>query len=136
VTQQFEKPAPVTTPETEPFWEGCRRGELQLQSCRACKGVQFPPRRYCASCLSDDLVWDRASGRGTVRSYTIVSLPSSPAFADELPYVIALVDLQEGPTMLSGIRGCEVEAVHIGMSVEVEFEQRGERFRIPYFHPC
>lgn len=130
------KPIPVPTPETEPFWEGCRKEELRLQRCRACNQLQLPPRRYCASCLSDELDWQRASGRGQVRSYTVVSLPASPAFAADLPYVVALVRLEEGPTLLSGIRRCDPSSIEIGMAVEVEFEARGDDMRVPYFHPA
>ena len=129
------RPVPVPTPETEPFWEGCRRGELRLQRCDACGQVQFPPRRYCSGCLSDGLTWERASGRGSVRSWTVVTLPNSPAFLADVPYVMALIELAEGPTLLSGIRGCSPGDVHIGMSVEVEFEERSDEIRLPYFHP-
>ncbi len=135
MSERFPKPAPVATPETEPYWEGCRKGELRLQRCAACERIQFPPRRYCAGCLSDDLAWERASGRGQVRSYTIVRVPMSPAFADEVPYAVALVELEEGPSLLSGIRGCDLEDLRIGLPVEVEFEARGDSARIPYFHP-
>ena len=135
MTELPRKPVPVPTPETEPHWEGCRQGELRLQHCRACGHVQFPPRRYCSSCLSDDIAWERASGRGTVRSWTVVRQPASPAFRAEVPYVMALVTLAEGPTMLSGLRGCGIENVTIGMPVEIEFEERSEEIRVPYFHP-
>jgi len=135
VSEHGAKPVPVPTPETEPYWEGCRKGELRVQQCRACSRLQLPPRRYCAGCLSDDLAWQAACGRGVVRSYTVVGLPGSLAFAADLPYVVALVELDEGPTLLSGIRGCEPDAVQIGLPVEVEFEERSEGFCIPYFHP-
>jgi hypothetical protein len=129
------KPIPVPTPETQPFWEGCRAGELRLQRCRACDHVQFPPRRYCSGCLSDDIAWERASGRGLVRSWTLVTLPNSAAFVADLPFVMALIGLEEGPTIMSGIKGCEPGDVHIGMLVEVEFETRSEEIHLPYFHP-
>ena len=129
------KPDPIATPETQPFWDGCRQGELRLQRCRDCDHVQFPPRRYCSGCLSDQLDWEQASGRAVVRSWTVVTLPSSPAFVADLPFVMALVQLEEGPTMLSGIRGCESDTVYIGMLVEVEFEARSDQIHLPYFHP-
>ena len=136
MSERLPKPVPVATPETAPFWEGCLAGELRLQRCVACTRTQFPPRRYCAGCLSDELSWERASGLGRIRSYTVVRVPTSPAFADEVPYVVALVELEEGPTLLSGIRGCDPDEVQIGLAVEVEFERRGEGVRLPYFHPC
>lgn len=130
------KPVPVPTPETVPFWEGCRDGELRLQRCGACDHVQFPPRRYCSGCLADDVAWQSASGRGRVRSWTVVTMPTSAAFLDDVPYVMALIELREGPTMLSGIRGCAPEDVYMGMDVEVEFEWRSDEISVPYFHPA
>ena len=135
MTELPRKPVPVPTPETKPHWEGCRQGELRLQRCRTCDHIQFPPRRYCSGCLSDDIAWELASGHGTVRSWTVVRQPTSPAFRAELPYVMALVTLDEGPTMLSGLRSCAIEDVRIGMPVEIEFEERSEEIRVPYFHP-
>ncbi len=135
MTEQPRKPVPVPTPETEPYWEGCLQGELRLQRCRACDHVQFPPRRYCSGCLSDDIAWEHASGHGTVRSWTVVRQSMAPGFRAEVPYVMALVALAEGPTMLSGLRGCAIEDVRIGMPVEVEFEERSEEIHVPDFHP-
>ena len=135
MSEPLAKPIPVPTPETQPFWDGCREGELRLQHCRACAHVQFPPRRYCSGCFSDELDWKPASGRASVRSWTLVTLPTSAAFIADLPYVMALLRLEEGPTMLSGIRGCEHDAVYIGMPVEVEFEARSDEIHVPYFHP-
>jgi len=130
------KPVPKPTPETEGFWEGCRQGELRVQRCPDCNHVQFPPRRYCSGCLSDRTAFERASGLGVVRSWTIVSIPVSPAFAADVPFAMALIGLDEGPTLLAGIRGCAPDAVHIGMRVEVEFEERSEEIHVPYFHPA
>ena len=119
------KPVPKPTPETVPFWEGCRAGELRLQHCGDCGRVQFPPRRLCSGCLSDAVTWEPASGRGTVRTWTVVTATAEPALMADVPYFMALVQLAEGPTMLSGIRRCEGEPT-IGMEVEVEFEAPGE----------
>ncbi len=128
------KPLPKPTPETRPFWEGCAAGELRLQRCSACNRVQFPPRRFCSGCFADGLAWERASGRGSVLTYTVVT-QATPAFAAEVPFVMALIRLDEGPTMLSGVRGCEPSDVFIGMPVEVEFERRSDEIQLPYFHP-
>lgn len=129
------KPIPCPTPETEVYWEGCRQGELRLQRCGSCAQVQFPPRRFCSICLADDPAWEPASGRGRIVSFTTVRHPASPAFADDLPYVVALIELEEGPTLMAGIRGCEPDDVAIGMPVEVEFEERSAEIHVPYFHP-
>lgn len=126
------KPAPEPTEETRGFWEGCRAGELRLQHCGACDAVQFPPRRFCAGCLGRDLELRPSSGRGKVRSWSVVRFPLSAAFADEAPYVVALVELDEGPTLMAGIR-CSVDEARIGLPVEVEFERRGGDVYVPYF---
>jgi uncharacterized protein len=129
------KPVPRVTPESAGYWEGCRHGELRLQRCGACANVQFPPRRFCAACLSDRLDWVRASGCGVVTSFSIVRHPPSPAFAADVPYAVALIRLDEGPTMMAGLRGCDPEVVAVGMRVEVEFEVRSDDIHLPHFHP-
>lgn len=129
---KIEKPVPTPTLETRPYWEGCARHELLIQRCDACGNHQFFPRLYCSSCFSDRVGWTRASGRATILSFTVVRRPVSPAFADEVPYVVALVTLEEGPTMMTNIVGCEPEALRVGMPVEVTFENRGD-VSIPQF---
>ena len=97
--------------------------------------MQFPPRRFCSGCLGVSLTWEPASGRGKVRSYSVVRHPISPAFASDVPYVVALIELDEGPTMMAGVRGCAIDDVSIGLPVAVEFEERSEAIHLPYFHP-
>lgn len=132
----FARPVPMPTGETRGYWEGCRQGELRLQRCAECSQIQFPPRRFCSGCLSERLEWFRASGRGTIWSYSVVRYPISPAFSSEVPYVVALVRLEEGPSMMAGVRGCPPERVTIGMPVQVAFEPRSEEIHLPYFHPA
>ncbi|MGH7932661.1 MAG: Zn-ribbon domain-containing OB-fold protein [Candidatus Binataceae bacterium] len=131
----ISKPIPVPTVETRPYWEGCRRHELLIQRCAECGHHQFFPRIYCAQCFSDRVEWARACGRAKVLSFTIVRRPVSPAFADEVPYVIALVTLEEGPTMMTNIIGCSPETIEIGMPVKVTFERWTEEISIPKFQP-
>jgi len=130
------KPLPAVTAETAPYWEGCRQGVLRLQRCTACQTLQFPPRRHCGHCLGDALAWERASGRGRIASWTVVRHPPSAAFAADVPYVVAIVTLDEGPAMMAGLRDCDVEAVRTGMRVEVVFEARSETISLPYFRPA
>lgn len=130
-----EKPVPVPTRETQPYWEGCKKHELRIQRCVACGHYQFYPRLYCTACMSERVEWVRASGRGKVLSFTIVYRPVSPAFAADVPYVVALVTLEEGPQMMSNIVGCSPERVYIGMPVQVTFEDRTEEISIPQFTP-
>jgi uncharacterized OB-fold protein len=129
------KPLPAVTLETARYWEGCKRHELLIQRCGACGQHQFYPRLYCSKCFSDRLEWTKASGCAAVTTFTIVRRPPSPAFADEVPYVVALVQLEEGPTMMTNIIGCAPESVAIGMPVVVTFEDWTEEISIPKFKP-
>jgi hypothetical protein len=127
------KAAPRPTPETQPFWDGCAAGELRLQRCTSCDAHYFPPRPFCPDCLSDDVTWEAVSGRGTLHSYVINHRPA-PGF--EAPYAIAVVQLDEGPRMMSNIVGVEQapEALVLDMALEVAFEERGE-VQLPVFRP-
>lgn len=129
------KPIPTPTLETEPYWEGCRHHQLRIQRCSNCHCYQFFPRIYCAKCFSERVEWVNASGRAKVLSFTIVRRPVSPAFADEIPYIVALVTLEEGPQMMTNIVECAPEEVAIGLAVEVIFEDWSDRISIPQFRP-
>lgn len=130
-----DKPLPVITKETAPYWEGARRHELRIQRCVSCGQYQFFPRIYCSKCFSDQVEWVRASGSAKVTTFTIVRRAVSPAFGDDVPYVVALVTLAEGPTMMTNIVGCPPEEVAIGMPVEVTFEDWTDEISIPKFKP-
>jgi uncharacterized protein len=129
------KPIPVPTVETAPYWEGCRQHQLRIQRCCACGQYQFFPRLYCAKCFGQLIEWVNSSGRAKVLSFTIVRRPVSPAFAREVPYVVALVTLEEGPQMMTNIVECAPEDVRIDMPVEVVFDDWTETISIPKFRP-
>jgi hypothetical protein len=133
---QIAKPLPIPTLETRPYWDGCKRHELRIQRCAACSHFQFYPRLYCTGCFSDRVEWITASGRATVLSFTIVRRPVSQAFKDDLPYVVALVTLEEGPSMMTNIVGCAPEQVGIGMPLKVTFEDWSEEISIAKFRPA
>ena len=125
---------PEPTPETQHFWEGTRAGELRLQRCRGCGATYFPPRPFCPGCGHRDVEVYAASGRGTLLSYVINHRPH-PSF--DGPYAIALVKLEEGPTLMSNIVGCPQtpEALELDMPVEVVFEEQNETITLPLFRP-
>ncbi len=125
------KNLPVPTPLTAPYWEGCRAGELRIQYCQVCERHQFYPRSVCAECLGS-VDWVAASGKGEVVSYTVVRLAVSEAYAEEVPYVVALIRLAEGPQLMSQV-DCEIEQIAIGRSVEVYFDVWSEEVTIPKF---
>ena len=125
---------PVATPETAHFWEGTRVGELRLQRCAACEHAYFPPRPFCPACGSRDVAVFAASGRGRLYSYTIHHR-RVPGFTP--PYSIAVVQLEEGPRMMTNIVGCDQtpEALAIDMAVAVHFETLTDEISVPVFAP-
>jgi uncharacterized OB-fold protein len=129
------KSEPERTADAAEYWEGCRRHELLIQRCENCGIHQFYPRLLCGSCSGRSLAWVRASGRGTIKSFTIVRRAVSDAYAADVPYVVALVTLEEGPTMMSNVVGCGVEQLHIGMPLEVVFEDWSDSVSIAKFKP-
>lgn len=131
---------PTVIDETRGFWEGTLQEELRLQVCGACGHKQLPGGPCCTNCLSQELRWERASGRGTVFSCTVVRHAFHPVFADKVPYVLADVQLEEGPIWTANVTDCPVEQVRIGMPVEVWFDAEMEdafhvKLRLPKFRP-
>jgi uncharacterized protein len=127
---------PEPTPETKEYWEGARRGELRIQRCRSCGQAYFYPRPFCPNCSSKDVEWFTASGKGKLYSYVINQKPAM-GFQDWTPYVIAVVELDEGPRMMTNIIGVEPapENLRIDMRVEVEWEQQNDEVSLPMFRP-
>ena len=132
---EWKKPLPTVSGETRPFWEGCRRGDLLIQRCDRCGEYQHYPRGICASCWTSDISWVRASGKGTVWTFTVTYQNRTAGFADEVPYVLALVELEEGVRMFTNLVQCSPGDVKIGMPVEVTFVRANDRISIPYFRP-
>jgi len=135
MVEHSKKNIPRPTKETQNYWEGCRNHELRIQQCSNCDEYQFYPRLMCTNCSSRRLKWVQASGRGKVVSYTIVHRAPSQAYKEEAPYVLAIIQLEEGPTMMSNIVQCDPENVMIDMIVEVVFEDWTEEISIPKFRP-
>lgn len=129
------RPLPVATPASTPYWEGVRAGELRLQLCEACGRYVLYPRPRCPHCHGGLLRWVRASGRGTLHSY-VVNYLAAPGWEGQTPYVIAVVELEEGPRMLSNLVGVapQPELLALDMPLEVVFERRGEEV-LPQFRP-
>lgn len=117
----MERPLPQVTPETRPFWEGCASGELRYQACTDCGAVQLLPRTLCASCHGAALEWRRSAGRGRILSHTTVQRAPTPAFRADVPYVIALVDLDEGFRLMVNVAGGEQAGLGIGAAVDIGF---------------
>jgi uncharacterized OB-fold protein len=129
----YDKPLPHVTELARPFWEGTRAHELRLQRCSACGSYRFPPQVLCRECLAVEHEWTRLSGNATVYSFVVQHRPATPAFADDVPYVVAVVELAEGPLMLTNIVGCAPDEITAGMPVEVTFiDATGEITLYPF----
>ena len=126
---------PRVTAETAAFWQGCTDGVLLYQCCSACGHVQFPPRFFCVRCRSRAPEWRPAAGTGTVYSYTVVHRAPTPAFKDDVPYVIALVDFDEGFRMMVNLRGCPAGDLRIGLRVGAFFEPAAGGGALPQVRP-
>ncbi|HLG92430.1 MAG TPA: Zn-ribbon domain-containing OB-fold protein [Acidimicrobiales bacterium] len=126
------RPAPVPDPESEPFWAATLEGRLLVQRCGACGRAQLYPRPHCLACRGP-VEWVAASGRGQVYSFTVIRQNPSRSFRHLIPYVVALVDLEEGPRLMTNIVGCDPSEVQVGTPVRVRFEQVSEQAALPLF---
>lgn len=125
-------PLPSVDPVTEPYWSAASRGEFLLPRCKGCDRFHHHPRRWCPHCWSSDLEWARPSGRGVLLTFSIVHQAPSPAFA--VPYVLAVVKLEEGPQLMCNILEIDPDAMRCDLPVEVVFERRGD-VALPQFRP-
>ena len=132
--RQSRRSLPVPTPETEHFWQGAREGRLLLQRCEQCSTTYFPPRPFCPACSSRAVAVVTATGRGILYSY-VINHRNHPAF--DGPYAIAVVQLEEGPRLMTNIVQCEQtpEALQLDMPVEVHFEAVSDDITLPLFKP-
>ena len=134
---EYAKPLPVPDPVTQPFWDSLKAHAIQLQRCGGCGRFVYYPRALCPGCLSDDLVWTQVSGRGVVHAFTIPHRHPNRAFSADGPYVVALVELEEGVRMMTNLVGVEAtpEAVRVEMPVEIVYEDVTEEITLPKFRP-
>ncbi len=132
----YNKPIPVPDSESAPFWEGARRHELLIPSCADCGQLRYPPTTFCPNCHSQARKWIKSAGRGVVFSWVIVRHPvPKEIYASDVPYVVALVELDEGVRMVTNIVDCEPEMVVANMSVAVKFVAVSEEVTLPFFAP-
>jgi uncharacterized OB-fold protein len=126
------KPQPTPSAESAPFWEGAKARRLQLPRCNTCARFWFPPSQRCAHCLSADFEWREVSGQGRIYSFVVFHRVYHPAFESEVPYAVAIVELDEGPRMLANIVGTKPDDIRCDQRVRVVFEERGDQ-AIPQF---
>ena len=131
----YRKPLPVPSELSRPYWEACRRHELLVQCCRSCGVVRFPPAVLCPECLSEEAEWKKSSGKGKVLSFVVFHRLYHPGFEGELPYTVALIEVEEGARLISNVVGCPPAEVACDMPVEVVFEDVTPEVTLPKFRP-
>lgn len=133
--QQIQKPVPIIDPWTKEFWQGAKKGQLLVQHCNDCNTNIFFPKKFCPKCWSANLSWINGSGKGVVYTFSVIRDGVEPKFMGDLPYVLAMVDLEEGIRMTTRIVNCDPEVVEIGMPVTVTFQEISPEFSLPMFQP-
>ena len=131
------KPLPKITPENKPFWDAAHRGELWQQRCADCGAYYEPIVIDCHTCHRPEprIEWAKVSGRGKVHTFNVYHRPYIPAFAKDVPYNTAIIELDEGPLLKSQVVGCRNEDIRIGMPVTVTFEKVSDEVSLPKFQP-
>lgn len=132
----MERFEPRASDAAEPYWDATREQRLVLPWCRSCDGPFWYPREVCPRCLSPDVEWRPASGRGRVYACSTMPKPAMPGLADLVPYVVALVELDEGVRMMSNVTGCPPDDVVVGMAVQVTWEPLPDGRHLPLFEPA
>ncbi len=134
----YRKPLPTEDSVNAEYLAGAKRHELVIQRCKSCSKYVFYPRAICPWCLSlsDSLEWVKVSGRGRVYSYSVVTQAANPAFRDDVPYITAIVELDEGPHMMTNIVDCPIEDCKIDMPVTVVFDDVTPEVTLVKFRPA
>ncbi len=130
---RFDLPTPDDA--TQPWWDATREERLLIKRCNACGEAHFYPRPFCPKCWSEDVVWEDASGRATLYTWSVVYSNDLPPFPAKVPYVAAIVDLAEGPRMMTNVVGCEFADLQVGMQLQVAFQAETDTLTLPVFTP-
>lgn len=129
----YKKPLPVIDEDTAPYWKYCKQHELRMQKCTECNHIRFPAGILCPACHCMNAEWVKLSGQGTIFSYVVFRKAYHPAYQDEIPYVVAIIQLDEGPRMESNIIDVDVNEIKIGMPVKLFFEDVTDEISLPKF---
>lgn len=116
------KPLPLPTETSAPFWNALAAHRVEIQQCTDCSRWFFYPRKHCPSCFSGNVAWKQVSGRATLLAYTVARIPTLPEFADEMPQLLAVVRLEEGPHMNTTLVGLEPDRIAVGMPLQPVFD--------------
>jgi uncharacterized OB-fold protein len=131
---RFDLPSPDIS--TQPYWDAAREQRLLIKRCLECGLAHFYPRMLCPSCWSSNLTWEPASGRAVLYTWSIVHTNDLPPFPERVPYVAAVVDLEEGPRMMTNIVDCDPLTLQMNMRLEVTFRRETDEITLPVFRPC
>ena len=131
---RFDLPAPDD--ETAPFWDAARAGQFLIKRCADCGAAHFYPRPFCPRCWSSAVTWEAASGDAALYTWSVVHHNDLPPFAERLPYVAAVVDLAEGPRVMTTVVDCDADDLRVGMDLHVEYREIAEAVTIPVFVPA
>ena len=132
---EYKKPLPIITPASKPFWDAAKQHKFLIQRCKDCGQNVFYPKKICPHCLSSNLEWFESSGRGKLYSYSVCLSNVAPGFQDDVPYVVGVVDLEEGVRTLTNVVDCNPEDLKCDMEVEVVFRDVTEDVSLPMFRP-
>ncbi len=133
----MRRPRPTPSPTTTAFWEATAEHRFLIQRCPSCGNAQFYPKTTCTTCGSEHLDWEAASGQGTLHTFTVARRATHPAFEDAEPYVVAIVELAEGPRVTGNLVDCNVDDVRIGMPVELSWDEPdADGISLPLWHPA
>jgi uncharacterized OB-fold protein len=135
VTTEPSRAVPAVTELTQPFWDAAKAGRLAIQRCQDCNHYNHPPKPLCDACLADNLAFEDVSGQGSVWSYTVMHQKSVAGFEESVPYLTALVELDEQPMLLLPSNMPGVESVTIGQRVDVTFAPLDGDIVLPQFVP-
>jgi uncharacterized OB-fold protein len=131
----YSKPLPRLTAENRPFWAAAKRHQLRLQRCQECGRFRYPPAPVCPDCFGERADWASVSGRGTVTTWVVFHKVYFPAFADDVPYNVVQVELEEGPRLTANLVGIANDRIAVGMPVEVLFDDVTPEVTLPRFQP-
>ncbi len=127
---------PTIEDDTRPFWDAAADRRFLLRRCNSCSAVHHYPRPFCPSCWSDDVAWIEASGQATLYTWSTVHMNDLPPFAERLPYIAAVVELAEGPRVMTNLVDCDDTELTIGMALEVRYRALDDTITAPVFAPA
>jgi uncharacterized protein len=131
---RFDLPTPDS--DTQHWWDANAEGRLLVVRCQDCNELFYYPRPFCPRCGADSVKWEQVSGKATLYTWSVVHQNDLPPFNEKVPYVAAIVDLVEGPRMMTNVVDCDFDELRVGMALQVDFEDIGEGFTIPVFRPA